>query len=125
MGYKEHKKHAHGFVNCAVITVSTSRTKENDVSGKTVIGFLEGNGHTVLYYDVIKDDISQISQSLEHILDKEEVQAIIINGGTGIEKLHPLLSSNVTSHSIYVTDNVTSCGLFTEMLVIAETAGVG
>jgi molybdenum cofactor biosynthesis protein B len=86
MGYEEHKTHAHGPVNCAVITVSTTRTKENDVSGKSIIGFLEGNGHTVLYYEVIKDDISQISRSLEHNLNEEGVQAIIINGGTGIGK---------------------------------------
>jgi molybdenum cofactor biosynthesis protein B len=84
LGYKEHKKHAHGPVNCAVITVSTTRTKDNDISGKNIIGFLEGNGHIVLYYDIIKDDVSKISQSLEHSLTEEGVQAIIINGGTGI-----------------------------------------
>ncbi len=86
MGYEEHKKHAHGPVNCAVITVSTTRTKDNDISGKSIIGFLEGNGHTVLYYEVVKDDKSKISWSLEHNLKEEGVQAIIINGGTGIGK---------------------------------------
>jgi molybdenum cofactor biosynthesis protein B len=86
LGYKEHKEHAHGPVNCAVITVSTTRTKDDDISGKSIIGFLEGNGHTVLYYEVVKDDKSKISWSLEHNLKEEGVQAIIINGGTGIGK---------------------------------------
>jgi molybdenum cofactor biosynthesis protein B len=84
LGVEEHKKHAHGPVNCAVITVSTTRTKDNDISGKTIIGILETKGHTVLFYDLIKDDISLISSSLEHALEKEGVQAVIINGGTGI-----------------------------------------
>ncbi|UCE74892.1 MAG: MogA/MoaB family molybdenum cofactor biosynthesis protein [Methanomassiliicoccales archaeon] len=86
MGIEEHKMHAQKTVNCAVITVSSTRTKENDISGKTIIGLLEGNGHTVLYYDVIKDDISLISNSLEHTLKEEGVQAVILNGGTGIGK---------------------------------------
>lgn len=87
MGYEEHKKHAHAHVNCAVITVSTTRTKDNDVSGKGIIGFLEGNGHTVLYYDIVKDDVSKISWSLAHALNEEGIAAVIINGGTGIGKM--------------------------------------
>jgi molybdenum cofactor biosynthesis protein B len=86
LGYKEHKEHAHGTVNCAVITVSTTRTKDNDISGKSIIGFLEGSSHTVLYYEVVKDDISKITMALEHNLNEEGVQAIIFNGGTGIGK---------------------------------------
>ncbi len=86
MGIEEHKKHAHKSVNCGIITVSTTRTKENDVSGKTIINLLEGNGHTVLYYDVIPDDISSITSSLEHAQENEGISAVIINGGTGIGK---------------------------------------
>jgi molybdenum cofactor biosynthesis protein B len=102
LGVEEHKKHAHKSVNCAVITVSTTRTKENDVSGKTIISLLEGNGHTVFYYDVISDDMSLIPQSLEHAIEKEGVQAVILNGGTGIGKtdvtidaLQPLLEKEL------------------------------
>jgi molybdenum cofactor biosynthesis protein B len=86
IGVEEHKKHAHKSVNCAVITVSTTRNKESDVSGKTIISLLEGNGHTVLYYDLISDDKSLILQSLEHTIEKEGVQAVVLNGGTGIGK---------------------------------------
>lgn len=86
MGVLEHKKHAQSSVNCAVITVSSTRSKENDISGKTIISLLEGNGHTVLYYDVVKDDILAIQSSLDHNLEEEGVEAIILNGGTGIGK---------------------------------------
>jgi molybdenum cofactor biosynthesis protein B len=83
---EEHKKHAYKSVNCGVITVSSTRKKEDDVSGKTIISLLEGNGHTVLYYDVILDDISLITTSLEHAQENEGISAVIINGGTGIGK---------------------------------------
>jgi molybdenum cofactor biosynthesis protein B len=84
MGVEDHKKHAHGPVNCAVITVSTTRTKKDDISGKTIISILESGGHTVIFYDVIKDDVSLISQALDHSLEKEGIRAVVINGGTGI-----------------------------------------
>ena len=86
MGLAEHKKHAHGSVNCAVITVSTTRTKENDESGKAIINLLETKGHTVLHYSLVKDDSSKIRMSLENILSDQSIQAIILNGGTGISK---------------------------------------
>ena len=47
MGFEEHKKHAHGPVNCAVITVSSTRSQEEDISGKAIISLLESEGHTV------------------------------------------------------------------------------
>ena len=84
MGFEEHKKHAHGPVSCAVITVSSTRSQEEDTSGKAIISLLESEGHTVAHYSVIKDDIPMIRAEVEKNLDNHSVQAIIINGGTGI-----------------------------------------
>ena len=86
MGVEEHKKHAHGEVNCAVITVSTSRTKENDESGKTINDLLNAEGHKVVHYSLVKDNISEIRKTLENIMENRNIQAIILNGGTGISK---------------------------------------
>ncbi len=84
MGYEEHKKHAHGPVNCAVITVSSTRSHEEDTSGKEIMSLLEAKGHTVAGYNIIKDDIPMIQTQVEGSLNDRGVQAIIINGGTGI-----------------------------------------
>lgn len=86
MGVEEHKKHVHGEVNCAVITVSTSRTKENDESGKTINDLLKAKGHKVVHYSLVKDDIPEIRKALENIMEKRNIQTIILNGGTGISK---------------------------------------
>lgn len=86
MGVEEHKKHAHGKVNCAVITVSTSRTKKSDESGKTINDLLKAEGHRVGYYHLVNDDISEIKKTLENIMEDQNIQAIILNGGTGISK---------------------------------------
>lgn len=86
MGVEEHKKHAHGKVNCAVITVSSSRTKENDESGKMIKHLLKAEGHEGIHYSLVKDDISEIRKALENIMEDQNIQAIILNGGTGISK---------------------------------------
>ncbi len=84
MGFVEHKKHGHGPVSCAVITVSSTRTREDDLSGKTIVSLLEREGHSVAHYAITKDDIAIIGEELEKDLNNRNVQAIIMNGGTGI-----------------------------------------
>jgi molybdenum cofactor biosynthesis protein B len=86
LGFEEHKKHSHGTMNCAVITVSTTRTKESDTSGRAIVNLLEVKGNTVLHYHIVKDDISKIRMAMDDIMKNESVQAIILNGGTGISK---------------------------------------
>ena len=84
MGFEEHKKHAHGPVNCAIITVTSTRSKEDDLSGKAIMALLEAKGHTVAGYNIIKDDIPMIQAQVEGSLNDRGMEAIIINGGTGI-----------------------------------------
>jgi molybdenum cofactor biosynthesis protein B len=86
LGYKEHKEHAQEFVNVGIITVSTTRTKDDDISGKTIITQLESKGHTIVYYDIVKDDILQVRGAIEHALEKQGLDAVILNGGTGVSK---------------------------------------
>lgn len=86
MGIEEHKKHAHGTVNCAIITVSTSRIKENDESGKIISDLLKSDGHSVVHYSLVKDDIKKIRGEIEIIMKNQDMQAMILNGGTGISK---------------------------------------
>lgn len=86
MGVEEHKQHAHKTVTCGVITISTTRTKENDLSGKLIIDLLESNGHTISHYNLVKDDLSKIKIAAEEVLKDPDTKAIILNGGTGISK---------------------------------------
>ncbi|MCK5561165.1 MAG: molybdenum cofactor biosynthesis protein MoaB [Thermoplasmata archaeon] len=87
MGVEDHKSHALTTVNCAVLTVSNTRAIENDDSGRQIRSFLEENEHRVEYYRLVRDDIGLIRAELEKLINTNEfakVQAIIINGGTGI-----------------------------------------
>jgi molybdopterin adenylyltransferase len=86
MSHVEHKEKARRSVACAVITVSDSRTIENDTSGQIMKEQLSGQGHTIVHYQVIKDEPDQIRALILQLADNSDCQAMIFNGGTGISK---------------------------------------
>jgi molybdopterin adenylyltransferase len=72
-------------VNCAVITVSDTRTPDTDSSGELIKQLLLAAGHKVCRYQIVPDEPSQIRDQLDiAIAVKPPIQAIIFNGGTGI-----------------------------------------
>jgi molybdenum cofactor biosynthesis protein B len=71
-------------LNCAVITVSDTRTVENDKSGQTIQQILTQAGHLVTVYVVLPDEPEQIRSHLEHLCQQPEIDVVILNGGTGI-----------------------------------------
>ena len=86
MGFKEHKDKAPRRVACAVITVSDSRNESSDTSGRIIINLLRENLHEITDYRIFKDEPEEIKAYLEEILNRKDVQAVILNGGTGISK---------------------------------------
>ena len=71
-------------VNCAVITVSDTRSQETDRSGQMVQQLLVEAGHAVGVYSIIKDEPTQIKAQLELLGQRLDLDAVIFNGGTGI-----------------------------------------
>lgn len=71
-------------VACAVVTVSDTRTPETDHSGQIIQQELIAAGHAIATYALIKDEPDQIQAHLQALSQRQEVQAVILNGGTGI-----------------------------------------
>jgi len=86
MGHREHKQHARKGIGCAVLTISDSRTRDTDDSGRIIKKFLESGNHRVLFYDVLKDDKEQLEKIMEKLISDSDIEVIITNGGTGISK---------------------------------------
>ena len=82
----EHKTQAPPSIGCAIITCSDTRTPESDISGQVIRKLLEEQGHRAIMYEVVKDDPSLIQLQIALALVNPAVQAIIINGGTGVAK---------------------------------------
>ncbi|AFY70945.1 molybdenum cofactor synthesis domain protein [Thalassoporum mexicanum PCC 7367] len=71
-------------VNFAVITVSDTRTEETDKSGKFIKQSLVNAGHTLGAYAIAKDEPEQIKTKMAELAKMPDLEAIILNGGTGI-----------------------------------------
>ncbi|TLY15427.1 MAG: hypothetical protein E6K69_06225 [Nitrospirae bacterium] len=84
--HREHKEHAPRQITCMVITCSDSRTPETDTSGQLIVRLLKEHGHDVAAYRLVKDEPAEIRKQIKAGLKDKAVQAIIINGGTGISR---------------------------------------
>ncbi|MDP6109816.1 MAG: molybdenum cofactor biosynthesis protein B [Rhodospirillales bacterium] len=71
-------------VNIAVLTVSDSRTLEDDKSGLTLVERIEAAGHSVAARDIVKDEVGLIVSKLNEWITDDNVDAVIATGGTGV-----------------------------------------
>ncbi len=78
-----HTNHGKETVKVAVLTVSDTRNRETDKSGKVILSHLEEKHYIVVDYRIVKDDQFTITAAVEGFLSLE-ADIIIINGGTGI-----------------------------------------
>jgi molybdopterin adenylyltransferase len=86
MSTAEHRKAAQNNVNCKVITVSDTRDRETDNSGKLMIELLKKSGHTIVDYVIVKDEADSIRAEILTGCEQENIDVILTNGGTGIAK---------------------------------------
>jgi len=84
VSYQEHKREAPQSVSCAVLTISDSRTEQDDESGKLLRQRLGQNGHQVIFYAILKNDSEAIKKKINELLSQKELQVIITSGGTGV-----------------------------------------
>ena len=86
MSHQEHRAAAPTSVCCYVLTVSDTRTKENDTGGRLLRDLLSGDGHQVLGHAIVRDEPDTLRATIERQLETDAVQAIITTGGTGISR---------------------------------------
>lgn len=84
MSHLEHKAAAPASIRCFVLTVSDTRTEQNDVSGHAILELLESSGHHVTGRAIVKDEPAQVDYAVRAQLAKPDVQVILTTGGTGI-----------------------------------------
>ena len=81
---QEHRSQGPQQVRAAVITISDTRTKETDTSGKTIVDLLSKAGHEVLSWEIVPDEPERIRTLIEQLRRQPELDAILLTGGTGV-----------------------------------------
>ncbi len=71
-------------VRIAVLTVSDTRTLDNDTSGQVLADRLTGAGHHMADRRIVRDDREAIEAILREWIAADDVDVVISTGGTGL-----------------------------------------
>ena len=71
-------------VQIAVLTVSDTRTLDDDKSGNVLAELVARDGHQVTRRQIVRDDQAAIVAQLEAWIADPEVDVVISTGGTGV-----------------------------------------
>lgn len=97
-----HKEQSFIPLNIAVLTISDTRSAENDTSGDTLVGLLTEAGHVLADRQLCPDDIYRVRAMVSVWIADPDVHVVITTGGTGMtgrdstpEAILPLLDRQV------------------------------
>lgn len=71
-------------VRIAILTITDSRSADDDTSGDTLVELLTEAGHILASRALIRDETALIVSRLHNWIDDPDVDAVITTGGTGL-----------------------------------------
>jgi molybdenum cofactor biosynthesis protein B len=102
MSVEEHKAYSPAVLGFGLITVSDSRAREDDASGRLLREGVAARGHRVLATDLVADDVAAIRAAVWGMLALAEVDVVVLTGGTGfsprdltVEAVRPLFDRHI------------------------------
>ena len=94
-------------VSIAVMTVSDSRTQDDDKSGDLLVRSLSEAGHKLAHRVIVKDDAQDIIAALQGFIADKTIDVVISTGGTGLtgrdttpEAITPLFEKTIEGFSV-------------------------
>jgi len=91
----------------AVLTVSDTRSKEDDTSGNLLAERVERDGHKLTGRAWVKDDVAAIQAQLRAWIDDPDIEVIVSTGGTGLsgrdvtpEAARPLFDKSIEGFEV-------------------------
>ena len=71
-------------INIAVLTISDTRTLEDDTSGTILADRVKAAGHRLIFRAIEKDEVARLCSRLNDWIDDPSVDCIVTTGGTGL-----------------------------------------
>jgi molybdenum cofactor biosynthesis protein B len=94
-------------LNIAVLTISDTRSLDDDKSGTTLVDRLTNAGHRLAAREIVTDDVEAIRAIVRKWIADPGVDAIVTTGGTGFtgrdvtpEAIEPLFEKRMDGFSI-------------------------
>lgn len=80
----DHHHHDIDQLGAAVVTVSSSRSLDEDPAGDALGSAFEDAGHEVVHRELIGDDFDRIQGTVNHLVSREDTDVVVTTGGTGV-----------------------------------------
>jgi molybdenum cofactor biosynthesis protein B len=80
----EHKSHGPQSIRCFVLTISDTRSEQDDTSGDAIATMLRAAGHQVSGRTIVKDDRDAVRNIVHGQIVSGDIEVVITTGGTGI-----------------------------------------
>jgi molybdenum cofactor biosynthesis protein B len=107
LGSHNHKASAPKSVKLGIISLSSTRNLDQDVSGHWIKETALSMGHEVVCHQVAPDDAIHIFKAVDDVLKTRSPGVLILTGGTGIspkdvtlEALRPHFEKELTAFSV-------------------------
>jgi molybdenum cofactor biosynthesis protein B len=82
--YHHHHHHDLEDLGVAILTVSTSRSLDDDPAGDAVAEVVEADGHAVVTRELVPDDYDRVQDTVDRFVDREDTDCVVTTGGTGV-----------------------------------------
>lgn len=101
---QDHDHHHHDVseLGVAVLTVSSSRSLEDDPAGDAIQDVLESAGHTLTVRELVPDEYDRVQDTVDRFVNREDTDVVVTTGGTGVtpddvtpEAVDPLLDKRL------------------------------
>ena len=85
-GTAEHRAEGDALpaLRCAIITVTDTRTVDNDESGAAIKRLIEAAGHYMADYTLLPNNEARVRGQIRALIARSDVDAVLITGGTGL-----------------------------------------
>ncbi len=82
--HDDHHHHDVDSVSVAVVTVSSTRSTDEDPSGDRLVETFEDAGHEVVVRELIRDEFDGVQGAVDRLARRADTDAVVTTGGTGV-----------------------------------------
>ncbi|WP_227374589.1 MogA/MoaB family molybdenum cofactor biosynthesis protein [Haladaptatus halobius] len=100
--HPDHHAHDVDELGFGVVTVSSSRSLDDDPAGDAIGELVEDDGHNMVTRELISDDYDTVQKTVDNLVSRKDVDVVVTTGGTGvtpddvtIEAVRPLLEKEL------------------------------
>lgn len=83
-GTHDHHHHDVESLGFGVLTITSSRSLEEDAAGDAIVAEFEDAGHELVTRELVGDDHDTVQSSVQNLIGRDDVDCVVTTGGTGV-----------------------------------------